>query len=65
MIKYTPPPPPGMLKRMIGWKRKTNSPIGVYLWGTVGTGKTMLMDLFFDCCPFKEKKRVSISLCLL
>ncbi len=23
-------------------------PKGVYLWGTVGGGKTMLMDMFYD-----------------
>ncbi len=31
---------------------------GLYLWGDVGTGKTHLMDLFFSCLPFAEKKRV-------
>ncbi|KAJ1369279.1 hypothetical protein KIN20_030697 [Parelaphostrongylus tenuis] len=34
------------------------APQGIYLWGTVGCGKTMIMDLFFDCCPFEEKERV-------
>ncbi|KAK5965751.1 Lactation elevated protein 1 [Trichostrongylus colubriformis] len=39
-------------------KHVDNAPQGIYLWGTVGCGKTTLMDLFFDCCPFKDKDRV-------
>ncbi|MFU8787594.1 MAG: cell division protein ZapE [Methylobacter sp.] len=30
----------------------------LYLYGNVGRGKSMLMDLFFDACPIREKKRV-------
>jgi cell division protein ZapE len=31
---------------------------GLYIWGEVGRGKTMLMDLFFASCPVKRKRRV-------
>jgi cell division protein ZapE len=31
---------------------------GLYIWGSVGRGKTMLMDLFFSCVPAQRKKRV-------
>ncbi len=30
---------------------------GLYIWGEVGRGKTMLMDLFFTACPVRRKRR--------
>lgn len=31
---------------------------GIYLYGEVGTGKTMLMSMFYDSMPIAEKRRV-------
>ncbi len=39
--------------------RKRPEPIrGVYLWGGVGRGKSMLMDLFYGCLDIPQKRRV-------
>lgn len=31
---------------------------GLYIWGGVGRGKTMLMDLFYDCLPAERRLRM-------
>lgn len=48
------PPSRGLLRRARGnWTPVT----GLYLWGGVGRGKTMLMDQFFETLPMEERKR--------
>jgi cell division protein ZapE len=45
----------------LGWlfsKKNPAPPKGLYVWGSVGRGKTMLMDLFFEGLPVKRKRRV-------
>ena len=62
LVKYRPPTNDSsglsILRNIAGgflrWNKKDTSklsnerPKGVYIWGTVGGGKTMLMDLFYD-----------------
>lgn len=40
------------------FRGKAATPRGVYMWGAVGRGKSMLMDLFYDSLNIDRKKRV-------
>ena len=33
-------------------------PKGLYIWGGVGRGKTILMDAFYECVPYRRKRRI-------
>lgn len=47
---------PGIFKKLFG--RRAEAHCGIYLWGGVGRGKSMLMDLAFDHMPMEPKRRV-------
>jgi cell division protein ZapE len=48
---------PGLLSRLFSRPADRPAPRGVYLWGGVGRGKSMLMDLFHDCLALPAKRR--------
>lgn len=41
----------------LGFGKPVTTARGLYLWGSVGRGKTWLMDLFYESLPFPEKRR--------
>ena len=49
----------------LGWlfaKKQDTAPVkGLYIHGGVGSGKTMLMDLFFELSPIRRKRRVHFN----
>jgi cell division protein ZapE len=49
----------GLLARLFG--SRADAPAGVYLWGGVGRGKSMLMDLAFEQLDLHPKRRVHFN----
>ena len=45
------------LMRRLPKRAALTPPRGVYLWGGVGRGKTLIMDLFFDTLPVTGRRR--------
>lgn len=54
----TAQPRAGLLARVFGRGQATPRPRGVYLWGGVGRGKSMLMDLAFRTIAVEPRRRV-------
>ncbi len=58
MAKRKPEEKKGLLGRLFHKNKDEPEDIkGLYVWGSVGRGKTMLMDLFYDLSPEPKKHR--------
>lgn len=49
---------PGKKRGLFGLGGSVEAPRGLYIFGGVGRGKSMLMDMFFAHAPVKQKQRI-------
>ncbi len=55
---YTPARKSAALGWLFGSRSESKTPRGLYIWGGVGRGKSMLMDMFYDRVEVAKKRRV-------
>jgi cell division protein ZapE len=59
LAEYRPAEGGGGWRERLGLARRPDpAPQGLYIFGAVGRGKSMLMDLFFAAAPVERKRRV-------
>ncbi|MBI1391199.1 MAG: cell division protein ZapE [Alphaproteobacteria bacterium] len=58
LIISSEPPKGSLLDRFRGMKAMRPSPGGIYLWGGVGRGKSLLMDMLFNSSLLTAKRRI-------
>ena len=59
LLYYQPASGPAGWRERLGLaRRRDEAPQGLYIFGGVGRGKSMLMDLFFASVPIEKKRRV-------
>lgn len=63
ILNYSPPTQASGIRKWLSFKKeeKNDYPKGLYIYGSVGGGKTMLMDMFYDCCAITRKRRVHFN----
>ena len=55
---YEPGNTPNGVMKWLGLSKQAPVPLGLYVHGDVGRGKTMLMDMFYDLARIKPKSRI-------
>lgn len=60
-ISQYAPHVPGLFEKWFSRQKPMEKPRGLYIYGAVGRGKTMLMDMFYESAPTESKHRVHFN----